>query len=193
MPATKRSRNPRGQGALLRESLIQATVQAISDAGDLSKVSVREITRRAGVSPTAMYLHFADRYEVLDAAIDSGFAAFNAAVAGAASRQDDPRARLLAMGRAYVAFAEEHPALYAVIFSARRELTGDHSNLAARMAGFDRLAEEAAAAGADAPQEVAGAIWAALHGFVTLRQNGMTKTFASSERYLERILDAFLP
>ena len=46
---------------------------------------MRAIARRAGVSPTALYLQFPDRDALVDAAVDAGFAAFNAELIDAAS------------------------------------------------------------------------------------------------------------
>src|SRR5687767_13454229 len=90
MGVDQRQRNPRGQGALLREPLVAAAIELITETGDLSKVSVRAITKRAGVSPTALYLHFPDREALLDAAIDAGFAAFNQTVGEASRSGEDP-------------------------------------------------------------------------------------------------------
>ncbi len=75
------------------------------------------------VTPTALYLHFPDRDALVAAAVDAGFAAFNAAVLTAARNESDPVASLEAMGLAYLSFSERQPALYAVLFSARRLLS----------------------------------------------------------------------
>ena len=91
----------------------------LGEVGDADRVSVRAIARRAGVSPTALYLHFPDRDALVDAAVDAGFAAFNAELIAAASGPGPPRDRLEAMGVAYLVFAERRPALYAVLFSAQ--------------------------------------------------------------------------
>ena len=119
--APERPRNPRGEGARLREQLLAGAAEVLDDVGDASRVSVRAIAQRAGVSPTALYLHFPDRDALVDAAVDAGFAAFNDGAAdGRRARRVRPRRRLEAMGLAYLAFAERQPALYAILFSARR-------------------------------------------------------------------------
>ena len=97
------------------------------------------------------------------------------------------------MGRAYVRFADEQPALYAVIFTARRELTGEHPREDARKAGFTQLAGEVGALAVPDPEEVAAALWAALHGYVLLRALGMTRTMPPTESFLRRLLAAHLP
>ena len=55
-----RARNARGEGDRLREQLLVAAVTLIEDEGDAGRVSVRAIAKAAGVSPTALYLHFPD-------------------------------------------------------------------------------------------------------------------------------------
>ena len=50
----------------------------LNEVGDADRVSVRAIARRAGVSPTALYLQFPDRDSLVAAAVDAGFDTFNA-------------------------------------------------------------------------------------------------------------------
>lgn len=191
MSSATRRRNPRGEGAKLREPLIAAAVELIDEHGDASKVSVRAITRRAGVSPTALYLHFPDRDAVVDAAVDAGFEAFNEAVLCAAASEQQPREQLRAMGEAYLAFAERQPQLYSVIFSARRAYAG--SSAVDRGAGFDGLVDRvtAVAQSADDAAEVAVAVWTSLHGYATLRTSGPAKAFPEPAAFVARVLAAY--
>ena len=50
----------------------------LNEVGDADRASVRAIARRAGVSPTALYLQFPDRDALVAAAVDAGFETFNA-------------------------------------------------------------------------------------------------------------------
>jgi len=194
---SSRTRNPRGEGARLRAPLIDAAVAAIDESGDVSKVSVRAITRRAGVSPTALYLHFPDRDSVVDAAIDAGFTAFNAALAEAAAGETDPRERLYAMGIAYLAFAERQPALYSVIFGIRRpkeRLVERPPGAVDRTEGFDGLVAAVAAALGDERDagDVAIALWSSLHGFAMLRAASTRMPFPPGDAFTRRLLDAYV-
>lgn len=189
-------RTPRGEGAQLRGRLIDAAVAVLGESGDVAKVTVRAITQRAGVSPTALYLHFADREALVDAAIDAGFAAFNAATIEAAGRASDPRERLLAMGVAYLAFTERQPALYSVIFGTRpKDRLGPPSPGGVdRRAAFDTLVAAVAAAqgSEEGAEEIAVALWSSLHGFAELRARGGPSTFPPGERFARRLLDAWI-
>ena len=192
MPAAPvRPRNPRGEGGRLREQLLQATAELLDEVGDASRVSVRAIARREGVSPTALYQHFPDRDALVTAAVDAGFAAFNTALRDAAAEGSDPSDALEAMGLAYLAFAERQPALYAILFSARRPAAPAALERAEGFAGLVALlrARDPALDDAEA-RELACAVWSSLHGFAILRAALPGIGWPSAERYVRRMLAA---
>ena len=190
-----RARNPRGEGGRLREQLVQAAAELVDELGDASRLSVRAIARRAGVSPTALYLHFPDRDALVSATCDAGFAAFNETVLAAASGDSDPLARLEAMGLAYLAFTERQPALYSVIFSARRPPS--ESPGVDRKEGFDGLVallrECDPAVGDEEAHQRAIAVWSGLHGFATLRASRPKIGWPPAEDFVRRLLAAHVP
>lgn len=194
--AANRPRNPRGEGTRLREQLLQATTEVLNEIGDADRVSVRAIARRAGVSPTALYLHFPDRDALVTAAVDAGFEAFNAELTTAAAAAGSPRERLLAMGHAYIAFSERRPALYAILFSARRPLLDERSRTDRERAieGLVALLQlhdpSLARSGAT---ELALIIWSSLHGYALLRSTRPHFEWPPPEVFLRRVLDAYAP
>ena len=187
-----RARNARGEGSKLREQLLQATAEILDEVGDANRVSVRAIARRAGVSPTALYLQFADRDALVAAAVDGGFEAFNAALMTAAAVPGEPRERLAAMGRAYLAFSERQPALYAILFSARRPLLD--KPLTDRDRAFDGLVallrEHDRTLDAESARELAMVVWSSLHGFAMLRTVRPHLDWPDPDAYLRRLLAA---
>jgi AcrR family transcriptional regulator len=193
MPAAvSRQRNPRGEGGRLREQLLEATVEVLGEVGDADRVSVRAIARRAGVSPTALYLQFPDRDALVDAAVDAGFAAFNAQLIEAASGPAPARERLEAMGVAYVVFATRRPALYSVLFSARRPM---HERPGVpRQRAFEGLAsllgEVDRALTPDAARQLALLVWSSLHGYAMLRVARPHFEWPDAETYIRRLLTA---
>jgi AcrR family transcriptional regulator len=52
-----RRRPPRGQ---TRAALLEAALKLVEDQGSFSSLSLRQVTKRAGVVPTAFYRHFPD-------------------------------------------------------------------------------------------------------------------------------------
>ena len=73
MASTARTRNPRGQGERLRAALMDAARELLLELGDQDKLSVRAVTARAGVSPNALYLHFADKDALISAVMIAGY------------------------------------------------------------------------------------------------------------------------
>lgn len=185
---TIRRRSPRGEGDRLRDRLLEAAVEVIADTGDVTKVSVRTITKRAGVSPTALYLHFPDRDAIVDAAIDAGFSVFNAAIIDARESAEEPWDRLRAMGEAYLAFAEQRPELYSVIFTARRPAAEETLHAVNRSAGFEALVAAVTDCGSSDPAGAAVALWSALHGYAMLGACGpIGKTFEPPAAFVVRV------
>jgi len=190
--APSRQRNPRGEGERLRQQLLDATVEVLGEVGDADKVSVRAIARRAGVSPTALYLQFADRDELVDAAVDQGFALFNAELDAAATSPGAPRERLEAMGNAYLAFSERRPALYSILFAVRRNMLERLS--VPREQGFDGLVallrQVDTTLDADDARQLALLIWSSLHGYAMLRVARPHFNWPDAETYIRRLLVA---
>jgi len=81
--------------------------------------SLREVARRAGASPAAVYHHFADKHALLSAVAEEGFVSLRAALE--AIDPDDPVERLRRMAGTYVHFAVHHAAHYQVMFDPQLE------------------------------------------------------------------------
>src|SRR5688572_4310334 len=93
----------------LRRALVEATEALLAEKGP-EAFSLREVARRAGVSPAAPAHHFGDAGGLLAAVATAGFDGLAAALtAGEAKGGADPRRRLREQGVAYVEFALGHP------------------------------------------------------------------------------------
>jgi len=155
----------------LRPALI-AEARTLLDAGGPAAVSLREAARRAGVSATASYRHFADKDALLAAVAAEGFREFGEALA-APIRQGKPFSE---MGRAYVEFALTHPGLFRLMFSPLIAKRHEHPDLAA---GADRafealrVAAGANVVGGEDAQTAAIAAWAIVHGLSHLLLDGV--------------------
>src|SRR4051794_29619277 len=79
-PATRRPRSPRGGGAGLRDELVQAAAALLDRTGDPDRVTIRGVAAEVGVAPTAIYLHFADRDELMVTVVEERFAEFRRAI-----------------------------------------------------------------------------------------------------------------
>jgi AcrR family transcriptional regulator len=101
----------------LRRALLDATI-AILREGGVGSFSLRDVARRAGVSPAAPYHHFPTKTDLLSAIALEGFAELTRVMSEArdAERDGPPTAKLRAIGEAYVRFAIEHPAHFQMMF-----------------------------------------------------------------------------
>jgi AcrR family transcriptional regulator len=202
---TARARNPRGQGERLREALIDAAIELLADLQDVEALSVRAVTARVGVTPTALYLHFADKDELLDAVKDRCFRELRSYVLAAEKQAGpDPRTQLEQHILAYIQFATDFPGYYRVLFHTRRgrepktaslpsnlgELEWSHTGTLA-FGDLVRGIERCLPPERD-PFPVALMIWAAEHGYVTLREISTHFLFPDPTTYVTQLLDAHL-
>jgi len=194
--ADRRPRSRRGEGEQLREVLIDAAAELMLELGSPEKVSVRAVTARAGVSPTALYLHFTDRDELLRAVCNRSFEELRSYLRAAdETHAGDPHAQMGAIGRAYLEFAQQRSAAYRIVFSIPagkgdmdneqgEPLTGEEDP---GIGAFEILVGAVSRLAADEESALASSIqlWAALHGFVTLRQAMPLFAWPDSESFLD--------
>ncbi len=197
------SPTPYHHGAL-REALIQATESLLAERG-AEAFSLREVARRAGVSPAAPAHHFGDASGLLTAVAASGFEALSTALeAGDASGSSDARAALRGQGLAYVRFALQHPGRFRLMFR-QGQLRDDAALDAHAAAAFEVLARGVRRAfgltGASKMEErhwnAVTALWALVHGYAHLAIAGKLDALCGREgidafagRSLEPMLDA---
>jgi AcrR family transcriptional regulator len=176
-----RVRNRRGEGARLRDEIGAAAAALLEETGSEDAVTLRAVARRVGITAPSIYAHFADRNAILDAVVGQAFGELLAAVERAAHRERDPFARLRAICAAYVAFADERPHRYRVLFARHRapgavgmaerkpvdELLGAEAFRA--LVDAVKACVEAGYSTSEAPEHDATALWVALHGYATLQ------------------------
>ena len=157
----------------LKAALLDAA-DALLDEGGAGAVSLREAARRAGVSATAPYRHFADKEALLAALATRGFEQFGAALDEAARDASDP---LAAMGLAYVRFALARPGRFRLMFGPGIDRSRFPELQAAAARAFERLVAgvEANPRPGREPDARTGAIaaWALVHGLAQLFLDGM--------------------
>ncbi|MEO6116734.1 MAG: TetR/AcrR family transcriptional regulator [Pseudolysinimonas sp.] len=167
MNETTRTRNPRGSGELLREEILRAAVTLIDETNDATSLTLRGIARRAGISAPSIYTHFDNLPALVDAVLQTSFQELAESVRIAMSIEQQPAAKLLAAGRAYVTFGWDHKARYRLMFAE----SGYAENAVETFALVSRSIQDCVDAGVSAsadPRTDTWTIWAALHGVATL-------------------------
>ena len=155
----------------LRTALIDAGL-ALTRTGGPEALTVREATRRAGVSPNAAYRHFADR-EALLGAVASAIQHRMAAQMHGSSRRRGAEDQLRAVGMGYIKFALDEPGWFMVAFfgAVNPDETAGAPPYLALVDALDAMV----AAGILAPERRDGAewpCWSAVHGFAELALRG---------------------
>ncbi|MFO0555776.1 MAG: TetR/AcrR family transcriptional regulator [Polyangiaceae bacterium] len=161
----------------LRRELIDAALRLFAERGDL-EFTFRELARAVGVTHNAPYRHFATRDELLAAVREEGFARLAREEKRALRRAGtDPKARVRALGEAYVRFAVEEPVLFRLVLS-----EGEHSKKPQKGAPTESFAllestlEEGRVGGALrkdlSSRELALVAWALVHGLASLVSGG---------------------
>jgi AcrR family transcriptional regulator len=175
--ATARRRARRGEGSKLRELILDAAERLLVRCGDADAVSIRAIAEAVGVTPPSIYLHFADKDELIRAVSERSFAEFDEVVEGAGAGVDDPMEALRARAHAYVHFGLENPEQYRVLFMCKAGTFGPDADFAA-MPGSDAFQHLVDAVGRAVdsgalrrdldPFLTATGLWASVHGITSL-------------------------
>lgn len=155
----------------LRKALLAAALDLLEDDG-LEALSLRRVAARVGVSHAAPAHHFPTLRALLNALAAIGFERFGAAMRDArAAAAPDPAAQMRAARHGYLTFAEAHPALFRLMFTATLIDWRDPALTEAADASYRQLAEICAPAAAHLglatpEQHVAleRLVWSQVHG-----------------------------
>ncbi|WNV88014.1 TetR/AcrR family transcriptional regulator [Umezawaea sp. Da 62-37] len=174
-----------------RERLILTTAREIAEQHGWDAVTTRRLAERIEYSQPVLYSHFRGKREIIGAVALEGATEMAAAIRAASSAAADPRARVTALARAYLDFAERNPAVYDAMF----QLDG---GLAFAEEDTPEPLKDAFTALLECLGEVAGdgvhpglfteVFWAALHGLATLTRAGRLPP-EEAERRTELLVD----
>lgn len=175
----------------LRNALIAAGTEALERTGH-ADISLREIARNAGVSPTATYRHFASKEALLAAIAERGFADLG-------QRFSKVENGLVGFGRAYIGFAQDRPSMFRLMF-------GGTYAIAASSHGEQKIGHAAYAAllsavaqnlhlPLDDPQVLNRAVraWSLVHGYAMLMLDDRLPDAAQSDAFLSEMLNGGSP
>ena len=178
--------------ANLRSRLIEVA-SAMIDRDGPERFSVREVAGGAETSTSAVYSLFGSKADLITAVVADSFASF-----ALAQREAEPRG-LRALGETYRAWALEHPDRYRLMFSgaiagAPHGITGGGDPepdpeldallpLARTLTGADRVDE-------DVDLRSTLAVWAQVHGAVSLELAGVAPPWIDTDAVYATVLDA---
>ena len=174
--AVRRTRYRRGEGARLRDEILDAAAALLSETGDVDAVTIRAVAQAVGVTAPSVYMHFPDKDALVFAVCERQFRALEAFIESRVADIDDPVEQLRERGVAYVQFGLEHPEQYRMLFMLRPGSSMSHPDMEAVLecSGYGKLrgnVERIKAAGrlrSDDTASVTLSIWVAVHGLTSL-------------------------
>jgi AcrR family transcriptional regulator len=186
---TPRDRNPRGQGERLREQIVDAAIRMLDELGDDQPLSMRAVAREIGVAATSVYLHFADRDELVYAALKKAHNDLMESVQQTAG--PDPVAELRARLRVLGSWSSEHRGLYKVLNESTLNQRADMSfklGIREQTAEVVQRCMDAGLVPRDDAAAVAFDLRAAVHGTVSMRVNQPDLSWPPLEDQIDRFL-----
>jgi AcrR family transcriptional regulator len=168
-----------------RERLIVATARELAEQQGWDAVTTRRLAERIEYSQPVLYSHFRGKREIIGAVALDGATELAAAARAATSAADGPRARVTALGRAYLDFAERNPAVYDAIFQLDGGLAFAQEETPAPLKdAFTALLESLGDVAGDGihPGVFTEVFWAALHGLATLTRAGRLPSAYAEQR-----------
>ena len=160
-------------------------------------MSIRAVADAAGVSPPSIYMHFADKTDLVYAVCERQFAELDAFMEAKASDAVDPYDRLAIRGKAYVEFGLAHPEQYRVLFMGTEipaHYTGEKMT---EMSGFGHLVANVQAcmdvgsiASGD-PVLVSIGLWSVVHGITSLLVSRPTFPWPPVDELVDHVLTTY--
>lgn len=179
----------------LRRELLDAALAVFAERGSLD-FTLRELARAAGVTHSAPYRHFTSKGELVEALQDEVFDRLAAREREALSACGaDPRARVRALGEAYVRFAIAEPVAFRLVLAHPVGAPGAASSERGRESYtllVDALedARDAGVARTDlSARELALVAWSLVHGLSSLVSSGRVPVSEARVRRYTELLD----
>jgi AcrR family transcriptional regulator len=194
-PAVRRTRAKRGSGELLRDEIVLAAKGLLADADRASDVPMRAVADAVGVTTPSIYLHFADKQELLGAVVADVFRELDDAMTAAAADETTPLGRLRAFGLAYVRFALEHPEHYRLALLEPCPVPTVEIDEVLQSSAFSHLnatVVECVEAGIfhGEPLDITFDMWAVAHGVAALMIAKPYLPFGAAEEFADRTLSS---
>jgi AcrR family transcriptional regulator len=161
------------------EERIAETALKLLESGGEDGVSMRRVATAVGITPMAIYHHFADRKTLLNFVVDREFTKYSESLQ-ATPRRGTYESQILTCMDAYIDYAFAHPRIFDYVFAeprpgARRfpeDFRARRSPTLNPVADLLQKAMEAGYLKQDDVWELAMELWAHTHGYVALYRGG---------------------
>ena len=184
----------------LRKALLESAIVLVREVGPTA-FTLREVSRRAGVSHNAPYRHFRDKEDLLAAVAAEGYQELTAAMVAAAAGQTDVLDRLKYAGLAYIRFALHRPEHFTVMFDApfsakqHPEAAPAAEQAFSTLVGLVEACQQEKRLTPGDPERYAFLAWSMVHGVAKLAITGRLpyRTKAGVIKFAGFVIDRSLP
>ncbi len=195
----RRSRSRRGQGEQLRDEILAAAERILIETNDQAALSIRAIAAAVGVTPPSIYLHFADRNDLVFAVCErhgdtprAGHGRRRRGRRRSVGAHPAPGLRLPAMGARQsraLPDPDDEPARPHPRAPAGRA-AGRHGRAGSRRRGHRRGGGRRGQVAVEGdPMETIKVLWMMIHGMVSLLISKPEFPFGPVDEVYERMLD----
>ena len=185
---------------LLRQQILDAARELLVHEG-YDQLSMRKVAERIDYSPTAIYLHFKDKQELVSSLCDESFARLVRELETLADEYPDPVLRLRKGMERYIAFGLKNPNHYLPAFvlppptdvDPRRQQTLPESNAMRAFACLRDTIADGVKSKKLRKVDVdiaARSAWAAIHGITSLLIVHQRFPWGDQERVIQSVLDS---
>lgn len=163
---------PISKAARTEQSILTAARALLAEEG-VAALSMRRVAERAGITAGAIYRHFPDKQALVDRVVAAAFQHLELALLRSiADLPVGSFARVVALGHAYMAFAEGHREEFKILFdpfrSEQRSVHDFPGRIYPTLRGCIADAMESGEMRGNDPDLAAFYLWSRVHGIVML-------------------------
>ncbi len=192
--AAKKSKGPES----LRQEITSAARDLFVREG-YANVSMRKIANKTGYSPTAIYLHFRDKGDLLHQICEQTFADLARNIMAIHVLSDGPLEKLRSGMREYVHFGLKHQSEYELVFITplREDVKGEYASSNGKIA-FDTMTSvvsECVSANLLKSNDVtliSQTLWAGIHGVTALLISHKDFPFVDRAELIDSTIDTLI-
>jgi len=196
---SRTGRKPKGEGHERRGEILAAAERIFVEKG-YEGATIRKIADEVGLSSTALYMHFADKGEILNEICRNAFEGLLARQMECMASGDNALKCVTDLARGYTQFGFEHPNAYRLAFMMPTMPNADGSETVAQKAAaqlyknFELSVSRAIDAGFMKGEVtiVTQLLWASVHGLISLILTKPYFPWANHEQLIDAQIESLI-
>ncbi len=182
----------------LRQEILSAAQDLFVNEG-YTNVSMRKIAEKIGYSPTAIYLHFRDKGDLMHQICEQTFARLARNIRAIQELSDGPLEKLRSGMREYIYFGLKHPGEYELVFITplQESIKGEYSSSNGKeafetMTGVVNECVSKMLLKSGDVTLISQTLWAGIHGVTSLLISHKNFPFVDREKLIDCTIDTLI-